>query len=84
MFGRKDRRPAVEVPGAALDDLGGVSQEQKTIERTEYETSQYLTGSKLYVVLGGLGLAIYLFALDIAVISTVSPGPLPLCDCCHN
>ena len=45
--------------------------EPKNTQRIESETDHHLTGSKLYLVLGGLGLAIYLFALDIAVISTV-------------
>jgi hypothetical protein len=38
---------------------------------TALETVHHLSGSRLYFVLGGLGLAIYLFALDFSVISTV-------------
>jgi hypothetical protein len=32
---------------------------------------QYLTGLKLWLLLGGIGLAIFLFALDISIIATV-------------
>jgi hypothetical protein len=35
------------------------------------ETDHHLTGSKLYFVLTGIGLAIFLFALDVSIISTV-------------
>jgi hypothetical protein len=42
---------------------------------TIVEKDLYLTGSKLYLVLLGLGLAIFLFALDISIISTVSKRP---------
>ncbi|OCT44541.1 putative HC-toxin efflux carrier TOXA [Cladophialophora carrionii] len=38
------------------------------------ESDYYLTGSKLYLVLTGIGLAIFLFALDVSIISTAIPA----------
>jgi len=41
----------------------------------------YLTGTKLYLILTGLGLAVFLMALDIAVIATVRTLHLALRVC---
>ena len=56
----------------------GKTHKQEGLPHTESETDHHLTGSALFLVLGGLSLAIYLFALDISVISTV----LLACFCC--
>ncbi|KIW98119.1 uncharacterized protein Z519_01703 [Cladophialophora bantiana CBS 173.52] len=55
------------------ENVGTISKSQDSISKYS-ETAHHLTGSRLYLVLGGLGLAIYLFALDIAVISTAIPA----------
>ncbi|EXJ87105.1 hypothetical protein A1O3_04063 [Capronia epimyces CBS 606.96] len=62
------------MPGKESDAVESVSHEQDVTESTELEATHYLTGSKLSLVLVGLGLAIYLFSLDIAVISTAIPS----------
>jgi hypothetical protein len=54
----------------AVETVPGTRETTKADEQ-ESETTHHLTGSKLYLVLAGLGLAMYLFALDISVISTV-------------
>ncbi len=60
-------------PSSSDDGAEAVSgsQGESKIEEPKAEDTYHLTGSKLYLVLAGLGLAIYLFALDIAVIATV-------------
>ena len=61
----------------AVTDLATIGLEeekdykQEGFQNAESETDHHLTGSALFLVLGGLALAIYLFALDISVISTV-------------
>ena len=47
------------------------------IKTAALETDYHLTGVKLFLVLAGIGLAIFLFALDASVISTVSLGRSP-------
>ncbi|EXJ75038.1 uncharacterized protein A1O5_01734 [Cladophialophora psammophila CBS 110553] len=56
------------------ENVDTISKSQGSISSKYSETAHHLTGSRLYLVLGGLGLAIYLFALDIAVISTAIPA----------
>ncbi|OAP57427.1 hypothetical protein AYL99_08165 [Fonsecaea erecta] len=62
---------AVTVP--VTENVDTIASAQDASKTTESETAHHLTGSRLFLVLGGLGLAIYLFALDIAVISTAIP-----------
>ncbi|KIY01331.1 uncharacterized protein Z520_02883 [Fonsecaea multimorphosa CBS 102226] len=65
---------ATEVSIPVADNVDAISSTQDAIKATQSETAHHLTGSRLYLVLGGLGLAIYLFALDVAVISTAIPA----------
>ncbi|OQU94427.1 hypothetical protein CLAIMM_00785 [Cladophialophora immunda] len=62
------------VPVPITQNVNTISNTKDAVKTPESETAHHLTGSKLYLVLGGLGLAIYLFALDIAVISTAIPA----------
>ena len=59
--------------GPGSDSAESVSVIPATATSPALETEYYLTGSKLYLVLLGVGLAIFLFALDVSVISTVWP-----------
>jgi hypothetical protein len=83
MFDDKEPHSTLEMPGPEFSSAEPVSEKLKTTSG-ESETVHNLTGSKLYLVLGGLGLAIYLFALDVAVISTVRLVPLLIYYFCHN
>lgn len=64
-----------ETPPSNSHDTETGSKAQDSTDNTGLETVHHLSGSRLYFVLGGLGLAIYLFALDFSVISTVSYMP---------
>ncbi|KIW11735.1 hypothetical protein PV08_09007 [Exophiala spinifera] len=74
MLDHKDPRSAVNVPSGGPDkdeaDLEGPKAPQDPDEVPNY----YLTGSKLYLILGGIGLTVYLFALDVSVIATAIPA----------
>ncbi|KIW17361.1 hypothetical protein PV08_04555 [Exophiala spinifera] len=58
------------VPDANVDP---VQTSQATTDATSPDSDHYLTGSRLYLVIAGIGLAIYLFALDISVVATAIP-----------
>jgi hypothetical protein len=70
MFRQEKAQPST-TSGADYEDVEAKMQRVATTQSVSSETTHHLTGSKLYLVLGGLGLAIYLFALDISVIATV-------------
>ena len=63
--------PITGMTDTNADNIEAGSKTPGHVEKSESGTEYHLTGSRLYLVLLGLGLAIYLFALDIAVIATV-------------
>ncbi|OAG42461.1 hypothetical protein AYO21_03337 [Fonsecaea monophora] len=69
---KPEQATAVSIP--VTENVDTITTPQNADQVAESEDAHHLTGSKLYLVLGGLGLAIYLFALDIAVISTAIPA----------
>ena len=68
---QKAPQSTIATPASAPDLVEPVLENVEATRSISSETTYHLTGSKLYLVLGGLGLAIYLFALDISVLATV-------------
>lgn len=79
MFWRNKQRPEISIVDAGTDNVATVETSQAITKATDPETDHYLTGSRLYLVIAGIGLAIYLFALDISVVATVRLLPASSC-----
>ena len=60
---------ATPAPGCESAELA--LERSTTPQSPAAETDYHLRCSKLYLVLAGIGLAIFLFALDISVVATV-------------
>ncbi|KAJ9647394.1 hypothetical protein H2204_000022 [Knufia peltigerae] len=73
MFWRNKQRPQISMAESSTDDVATVETSRVTTKTTNTETDHYLTGSRLYLVIAGIGFAIYLFALDISVVATAIP-----------
>ena len=67
----KESQAITTPPESGSDRAESVSEKRATVNSSALETDYHLTGSKLFFILAGIGLAIFLFALDISVISTV-------------
>lgn len=76
MFWRNKQRPQISMAESSTDDVATVETSRVTTKTTNTETDHYLTGSRLYLVIAGIGFAIYLFALDISVVATVRSLPV--------
>lgn len=72
MLDDKEPQPTVDIPSRDSQKDESDLETPEVSQAPKAEVDYYLTGPKLYLVLGGIGLAIYLFALDVSVISTVS------------
>ncbi len=71
MLDAKEPQATVASPGRGSDSANAVPPQPTVVKSPASEIDYHLTGSKLYVILAGIGLAIFLFALDISVVSTV-------------
>lgn len=72
MLDDKEPQPTINMPSRGSEKDDSDLERPEVAQVPKEETNYYLTGSKLYLILAGIGLTIYLFALDVSVISTVS------------
>jgi tetraacyldisaccharide-1-P 4'-kinase len=70
----------IDTKHAALETSGDESpvssfteKPSKIVENDEEEDSQILTGAKLHIIIFGLGLAVFLMALDMSILVTAIP-----------
>jgi hypothetical protein len=71
MSAEQEARSTTGTPASASDSTKSDLEKPVIAQAPVSETDHHLTGSKLYFVLTGIGLAIFLFALDVSIISTV-------------